>query len=163
FCRGAATVRLDTADRKLDLSHAALASAVSPGKIATQGDLRQKVRKRPPFASLPCAYTSGCCLRVPLFACFLNPGYARAAMDSAVALAAPAPTVTPEPKPSRVVEIRPEESKLACTLADGREFALSRLVGSHLTLGDELVLPGSVDPAVPDTEIYISKPSLRRA
>jgi hypothetical protein len=84
-------------------------------------------------------------------------------MDSAVASAAPAPAVTSEPKPPRVVEIRPEESKLVCTLADGREFTLPRLVGSHLRLGDELVLPGSVHPAVPDAEIYISKPSLRRA
>src|SRR6185437_3842665 len=59
FSHGAATVRPDTADRKLDLSHSALASAVSPGKIATQGDLRQKVRMRPLLASLPCTYTSG--------------------------------------------------------------------------------------------------------
>jgi hypothetical protein len=36
--------------------------------------------------------------------------------------------------PSRVLEIRPEESKLVCVGADGREFALSRLVGSNVRI-----------------------------
>ena len=65
--------------------------------------------------------------------------------------------------PSRVLEIRPEESKLVCVGADGREFALSRLIGSNVRVGDELLAPASAGTAIADTEIYIRKPSLRRA
>jgi hypothetical protein len=65
--------------------------------------------------------------------------------------------------PSRVFEIRPEESKLVCVGADGREFALSRLVGSNVRIGDEVLVPASTGTATADTEVYIRKPSLRRA
>ena len=65
--------------------------------------------------------------------------------------------------PSRVLEIRPEESKLVCVGVDGREFALSRLIGSNVRVGDELLAPASAGTAIADTEIYIRKPSLRRA
>jgi len=65
--------------------------------------------------------------------------------------------------PSLVLEIRPEESKLVCVGAEGREFALSRLIGSNVRVGDELLAPASAGTAIADTEIYIRKPSLRRA
>ena len=64
---------------------------------------------------------------------------------------------------SRVLEIRPVESKLVCIGADGREFALSRLVGSNVRIGDELLVPASTGTTTADTEVYIRKPSMRRA
>jgi hypothetical protein len=74
-----------------------------------------------------------------------------------------APASSEAQLPSRVLEIRPEESKLVCVGADGREFALSRLIGSNVRVGDELLAPASAGTAIADTEIYIRKPSLRRA
>src|SRR5580658_8471403 len=80
--------------------------------------------------SLSCTYTF--CRRS--FARFLNPGYAQAAMNSAVDTIVAAPASAEAQLPSRVLEIRPEESKLVCVGADGREFALSRLVGSNVRI-----------------------------
>jgi hypothetical protein len=74
-----------------------------------------------------------------------------------------APASSEAQLPSRVLEIRPEESKLVCVCADAREFALSRLIGSNVRVGDELLAPASAGTAIADTEIYIRKPSLRRA
>src|SRR6202030_1103867 len=85
--------------------------------------------------SLSCAYTF--CQRS--FARFLNPGYAQAAMNSAVDTIIAAPASSKAQLPSRVLEIRPEESKLVCVGADGREFALSSLVGSNDAARDELL------------------------
>src|SRR6202142_289451 len=109
--------------------------------------------------SLSCAYTF--CRRS--FARFLNPGYAQAAMNSAVDTIIAAPGSSEAQLPSGVLEIRPEESKLVCVGADGREFALSRLVGSNVRVGDEVLVPESTGTATADPEVYIRKPSLRRA
>ena len=74
-----------------------------------------------------------------------------------------APASSEAQLPSRVLEIRPEESKLVCVGAEGREFALSRLVGSNVRIGDEVLVPASTGTATADTEVHIRKPSLRRA
>jgi len=74
-----------------------------------------------------------------------------------------APASSEAQLPSRVLEIRPEESKVVCVGADGREFVLSRLVGSNVRIGDEVFAPASTGTATADTEVYIRKPSLRRA
>jgi len=107
--------------------------------------------------SLSCAYTF--CRRS--FARFLNPGYAQAAMNSVVDTMVAAPASSEAQLPSRILEIRPEESKLVCVGADGREFALSRLIGSNVRVGDEVLVPASTGTAPADTEVYIRKPSLR--
>src|ERR1700691_107338 len=109
--------------------------------------------------SLSCAYTF--CRRS--FARFPNPGYAQAAMNSVVDTIIAAPASSEAQLPSRVLEIRPEESKLVCVDADGREFALSRLVGSNVRVGDELLAPAATGTGTADAEVYIRKPSLRRA
>src|SRR6202166_3678511 len=108
---------------------------------------------------LSCAYTF--CRRS--FARFLNPGYAQAAMNSAVDTSIAAPAGSDAQMTSRALEISPEESKLVCVGADGREFALSRLVGSNVRIGDEVLVPASTGTATTDTEVYIRKPALRRA
>ena len=84
-------------------------------------------------------------------------------MNSVVDTIVAAPASSEAHLPSRVLEIRPEESKLVCVRADGREFALSRLVGSNVRIGDEVLVPASTGTATADTEVYIRKPSLRRA
>jgi len=63
--------------------------------------------------------------------------------------------------PSRVIEIRPEDGKLLCVLGDGRQFALSQLVGSHVRTGDEVSVAG-LNESSPQTEVYLRKPSIRR-
>src|ERR1700687_5627256 len=87
--------------------------------------------------SLSCAYTF--CRRS--FARFLNPGYAQATMNTVVDTIIADPASSEAQFPSRVLEIRPEESKLVCVGADGREFALSRLIGSNVQVGDEALVP----------------------
>ncbi len=78
--------------------------------------------------------------------------------------AAASPEVSPVTEaPSPVTQIRWEGSKLVCVCADGREFALSGLVGSHLRVGDEVLVHDSAGTTTADAEIYIRKPSLRRA
>src|SRR6202008_3501185 len=89
--------------------------------------------------SLSCAYT----LYRRSFARFRNPGYAQAAMNSVVDTTIAASASAEAQLPSRVLEIRPEESKLVCVGADDREFVLSRLVGSNVRVGDELLAPAS--------------------
>lgn len=85
-------------------------------------------------------------------------------MDSAVQAVAASPEVSPITETfSHVTRIRWEGSKLVCLSADGREFALSSLVGSHLRVGDEVLLHAAAGSATTDAEIYIRKPSLRRA
>jgi hypothetical protein len=84
-------------------------------------------------------------------------------MNSVVDTIVAAPASSEAHLPSRVLEIRPEESKLVCVGADGREFAISRLVGSNVRIGDEVLVPASTGTATADTEVYIRKPSLRRA
>ena len=76
-------------------------------------------------------------------------------MNSVVDTIIAAPASSEAQLPSRVLEIRPEESKLVCVGADGREFALSRLVGSNVQIGDEVLVPASTGTATADTEVYI--------
>src|ERR1700679_3203902 len=78
--------------------------------------------------SLSCAYTF--CRRS--FARFPNPGYAQAAMNSVVDTMVAAPASSEAQLPSRILEIRPEESKLVCVGAYGREFALPALMAPTL-------------------------------
>ena len=44
-------------------------------------------------------------------------------------------------------------------VSNGREISLSRLVGSNIRIGDEILLPASTESATTDTEVYIPKPS----
>ena len=62
-------------------------------------------------------------------------------MESTLApgVASQAPASEP---PSRVIKIRPEDGKLLCVLGDGRQFALSQLVGWHVRTGDEVSVAG---------------------
>jgi hypothetical protein len=85
-------------------------------------------------------------------------------MNSAVQ----SPTAVPEANQlpgaaASVVRIRREGSKLVSVSADGRELALTRLVGSHLRVGDEVLIHAAAEPTIADAEIYIRKTSLRRA
>jgi curved DNA-binding protein CbpA len=84
-------------------------------------------------------------------------------MNSVVDTIVAAPANNEAQLPSRILEIRTEESKLVCVGADGREFRLSRLVGSNVRVGDELLAPGPAGTATADAEVYIRKPSTRRA
>ena len=93
------------------------------------------------------------------FAPVLNLGYAQAAVNSIVETSVPSGSNSAEQMPARVLEIRPEQSKLVCVFSSGREISLSRLVGSNIRIGDEILLPASTESATTDTEIYIRKPS----
>jgi hypothetical protein len=64
---------------------------------------------------------------------------------------------------SRIVQIRRNGAQILCVRADDREFALSRLFASHVRVGDEIAVHGSPGQPTANTEIYIRKPSLRRA
>jgi len=64
-----------------------------------------------------------------------------------------------EQMPARVIELKPEQSKLVCVVSNGREIALSRLVGANIRIGDEIVSV-STESATTDSELYIRKPSL---
>jgi hypothetical protein len=67
------------------------------------------------------------------------------------------------PPPSRVLGVRFEGSRLICLLADNRQLALSRLTGSHVRVGDE-ILASEFTPADSATiELYVRKPALWRA
>src|ERR1700730_11416561 len=126
---------------------------------ATRTVIQPTATQNPINLSLSCAYT----FSRRSFAWFLNPGYAQAAMNSVVDTIVAAPANTEAQLPSRILEIRSEESKLVCVGADGREFALSRFVGSNVRVGDELLAPVPTGTAIADAEVYIRKPSLRRA
>src|ERR1700730_14593638 len=126
---------------------------------ATRTVIQPVGAQNPVNHSLSCAYTF--CRRS--FARFLNPSYAQAAMNSVVDTIIAAPASSEAQLPFRVLEIRPEESKLVCVSAEGREFALSRLVGSNVRIGDEVLVPGSTGTGTGDAEVYIRKPSLGRA
>lgn len=65
--------------------------------------------------------------------------------------------------PARVIELKPEQSKLVCVVSNGHEIALSRLVGSNIRIGDEILVPDSTESATTDAEIYIGKPSSPKA
>jgi hypothetical protein len=75
-------------------------------------------------------------------------------MNSLVHSAAAPPETGPLPDaPAAVVEIRSEGSRLVCVSADGRELSLSRLVGSHVRVGDEVLIHSAAAPATTDAEI----------
>jgi hypothetical protein len=84
-------------------------------------------------------------------------------MDSVVDTIVAAPANTDAQLPSRILEIRSEDSQLVCVGADGREFTLSRIVGSNVRVGDELLAPEPAGTATADAEVYVRKPSVRRA
>ena len=48
-------------------------------------------------------------------------------------------------------------------VSEGRQFALPHLVALHVRVGDEIIAHNSVGEPARDAEIYIRKPSLRRA
>jgi len=64
---------------------------------------------------------------------------------------------------ARVLELKPQDSKLACTTGDGREFTLQRLIGANVQVGDEVAVADSTCAATANTEVYIRKPSARGA
>src|SRR5258708_34563849 len=84
-------------------------------------------------------------------------------MNSVVDTIAAAPASAEAQLPSRVLEIKQEESKLGGGGGGGWEFGISRLVGSNVRIGDEVLVPASAGTATANTEVYIRKPSLRRA
>ena len=66
---------------------------------------------------------------------------------------------------ARVLNIRPEQSKIVCRISDGREIVVSRLVASNMQAGDEILVPtpANINGADADREIYIHKPSFPKA
>jgi hypothetical protein len=87
----------------------------------------------------------------------------RTVMESVLQCATPEPdVVVQDVRVSRVTNVRPEESKLLCTLADGRHLTLSRLLGSNLRVGDEVSATGVAESTAKEPEIYIHKPSVRK-
>lgn len=97
------------------------------------------------------------------FAPVLKLGYAQAAMDSTVETSLASGSDSRVQMRARVLEIRPEQSKLVCVVSGDREISLSRLLGSNVRIGDEILLPASTESATTDTEIYIGKSLLPKA
>lgn len=64
----------------------------------------------------------------------------------------------PRSAPGRVAAVREETGKIICTCSSGAILALSRLVGSHVRVGDEISATAGAMP-----EILVRKPTLRRA
>jgi hypothetical protein len=83
--------------------------------------------------------------------------------SAAEAISAPSETHIAAPPQARVIGIRFEGPKLICLLAGGRQFALSRLTGSHVRVGDDLIAPECASDDSVVGELYIRKPSLWRA
>ncbi len=102
-------------------------------------------------------------LNRPSFARVLNLGYAQAVNSIVETSLARSGSNSAEQMPARVLEIKPEQSKLVCVFSGGREIALSRLVGSNVRIGDEILLPASTEAATTEAEIYIRKPSSSKA
>jgi curved DNA-binding protein CbpA len=82
-------------------------------------------------------------------------------MSSMMETAVAAPAKPAAPVLARVLELKPQDSKLACATADGREFMLTRLIGSNLRIGDEMAVADSSGTATANSEVYIRKPSVR--
>jgi curved DNA-binding protein CbpA len=80
-------------------------------------------------------------------------------MDTGVAT----PAKPAAPVLARVLELKPQDSKLAGATADGREFMLTRLIGSNVRIGDEMAVADSSGNSTANTEVYIRKPSVRGA
>jgi len=70
---------------------------------------------------------------------------------------------TDELGPNRVLEVRSEDTTISAVCADGATFALSRLLGSHVRKGDELLVARESDSAAGAKEVLIRKPALKRA
>jgi hypothetical protein len=84
-------------------------------------------------------------------------------MDSAIQSVPPTPNAGMPQFASPVTRIRRDGAKSACICADGRELRISHLVASILQVGDEIFSAASLHEPPGDAEIYIRKPSLRRA
>src|ERR1039458_3294273 len=93
-----------------------------------------------------------------LFAHLSNSGYVLTATMSAEPAISAAETSGPRSAPERVTAGRQETGKIICTCSSGAILALSRLVGSHVRVGDEIAATADAMP-----EILIRKPTLRRA
>src|SRR5664279_2879896 len=69
-----------------------------------------------------------------------------------------AETSGPRSAPERVTAVRQATGKVICTCSSGAILALSRLIGSHVRVGDEISTTAEAMP-----EIRVRKPALRRA
>src|ERR1035441_469321 len=92
-----------------------------------------------------------------LFAHFSNSGYVLTATMSAEPAISTAETSGPRSAPERVTAVRQEIGKIICTCSSGAIQALSRLVGSHVRVGDEISATAGATP-----EILVRKLALRR-
>src|SRR5260370_15143762 len=97
----------DNAGTEPDPAAAGPAPEASQGMTATRTVIQPIGDQNPINLSLSCAYAF--CGRS--FARFLNPGYAQAAMNSVVDTIVVGSASAEAQLPSRVLEIRPEESK----------------------------------------------------
>src|SRR5438067_689209 len=93
-----------------------------------------------------------------LFAHLSNSGYVLTATMSAESAISAAKISDPRTAPARVAAVRQETGKIICTCSSGAILALSRLVGSHVRVGDEISATIGDMP-----EILVRKPALRRA
>ena len=84
-------------------------------------------------------------------------------MNSVMETAVDAPARPATQTLARVLELKPQDSKLVCTTAEGREFTLTRLVGANVRIGDDVAVADSTGAATANTEVYIRKPSARGA
>jgi hypothetical protein len=83
-------------------------------------------------------------------------------MESVLRTPGTAPGVVPQDaQVARVANIQPQESSLGCSLSDGRHLVLSRLVGSHLRVGDEIRVPASPEASTGESELYVHRPAAR--
>lgn len=64
---------------------------------------------------------------------------------------------------NRVVEVRVEDAGISCVCDGGTVLALTRLVGSHVRPGDELLVARRPESNTAATEVLIRKSALRRA
>ena len=84
-------------------------------------------------------------------------------MNSPMETVVAAPAVPETQMLARVLELRPQDTKLVCVTADGHEFVLPRLIGSNVRIGDEIAVANPTGTATANTEIYIRKASFRAA
>src|SRR5205823_9067925 len=59
----------------------------------------------------------------------------------------------------RVVEIKPEGGKVACSFSDGGRVFVSSFLASHIRPGDEIDFPLAIGSTGAGTELYIHKAS----
>ena len=92
-----------------------------------------------------------------LFAHFSNSGYVLTATMSAEPAISAAEIPGPRSAPERVTALRQEAGKIICTCSSGAILALSRMIGSHVRVGDEISATAESMP-----EILVRKPTMRR-